>query len=273
LTDTTETSLSPVVVTTPLIKAAGWLYPATTFLSAALLFTLQPLFAKMLTPLMGGTPSVWNTALVFYQGALLLGYLYAHIIATRLKPRIQLYVHAAVLLFGLVFLPIKVSGLVGAPDVSNAVGWTMAALALSLGGPIIAISATAPLIQAWRARLGDAVDPYRLYAASNLGSFIALAAFPFLIEPFIGAKMQSMIWSIGYVVLAIALVTSIWAVPVTSQAPTETAAQKTVWSERVKWIFYAAPPSALLVAVTTHLTTDVASVPLGAIRSLKPRRR
>jgi spermidine synthase len=262
LTDTTETSLSPVVVTTPLIKAAGWLYPATTFLSAALLFTLQPLFAKMLTPLMGGTPSVWNTALVFYQGALLLGYLYAHIIATRLKPRIQLYVHAAVLLFGLVFLPIKVSSLVGAPDVSNAVGWTMAALALSLGGPIIAISATAPLIQAWRARLGDAVDPYRLYAASNLGSFIALAAFPFLIEPFIGAKMQSMIWSIGYVVLAIALVTSIWAVPVTSQAPTETAAQKTVWSERVKWIFYAAPPSALLVAVTTHLTTDVASVPL-----------
>ena len=123
---------SSTFVTTPMIKAAGWLYPATTFLSAALLFTLQPLFAKMLTPMMGGTPSVWNTALVFYQGALLIGYLYAHIIATRLKPRMQLYVHAAVLLFGLIFLPIKVSGLVGAPDVSNAVGWTMAALALSL---------------------------------------------------------------------------------------------------------------------------------------------
>jgi spermidine synthase len=262
LTDTTETSPSPVVTTTPLIKAAGWLYPATTFLSAALLFTLQPLFAKMLTPLMGGTPSVWNTALVFYQGALLLGYLYAHIIATHLKPRTQLYVHAAVLLFGLVFLPIKVSSLVGAPDVSNAVGWTMAALALSLGGPIIAISATAPLIQAWRARLGDAVDPYRLYAASNLGSFMALAAFPFLIEPFIGAKMQSMIWSVGYIILAIALVISIQAVPASSQAPTETAIKKTSWLDRAKWTFFAAPPSALLVAVTTHLTTDVASVPL-----------
>jgi spermidine synthase len=262
LTDASSPSPSPVIATTSLIKAASWLYPATTFLSAALLFTLQPLFAKMLTPLMGGTPSVWNTALVFYQGALLIGYLYAHIIATRLKPRMQLYVHAGVLLFGLVFLPIKVSGLVGEPDVSNAVGWTMAALALSLGGPIIAISATAPLIQAWRSRLGDAVDPYRLYAASNLGSFIALAAFPFLIEPMIGAKTQSLIWTFGYIVLAIALVTSIWAVPQSSQAPIETATKKTTWAERAKWIFYAAPPSALLVAVTTHLTTDVASVPL-----------
>ena len=248
--------------TSALIRAAGWLYPATTFLSAALLFTLQPLFAKMLTPLMGGSPAVWNTALVFYQGALLVGYFYAHIIATCLKPKMQLYVHAAVLLVGLIFLPIKVSGLVGAPDAANAVGWTLAALALSLGGPIVAISATAPLIQAWRARLGDAVDPYRLYAASNLGSFIALAAFPFLIEPFIGAKLQSALWSVGYVILAVALVTAIWAVPRDSQAPAETAKQATTWAERAKWIFYAAPPSALLVAVTTHLTTDVASVPL-----------
>jgi spermidine synthase len=262
LTDTLSDTPPSSPPTSALIKAAGWLYPATTFISAALLFTLQPLFAKMLTPLMGGTPSVWNTALVFYQAALLLGYLYAHVIATRLKPRTQLYVHAGVLAFGLLFLPIKVSGLVGAPDVSNAVGWTMAALALSLGGPIVAISATAPLIQSWRARLGDAVDPYRLYAASNLGSFIALAAFPFLIEPFIGAKVQAAVWSVGYVLLAVALVTAIWTVPADSQSLTETSTKKTTWAERAKWIFYAAPPSALLVAVTTHLTTDVASVPL-----------
>jgi hypothetical protein len=245
-----------------LIKTVGWLYPATTFLSAALLFTLQPLFAKMLTPLMGGTPSVWNTALVFYQTALLAGYFYAHIVATRFKPRTQLIIHAVVLGIGLLFLPIRVSGLVGAPDVGNPVGWTMAALALSLGGPIVAISATAPLIQAWRARLGDAVDPYRLYAASNLGSFIALAAFPFLIEPLIGAKVQALVWTVGYVVLAVALVTAIWAVPADSQAPVETATGKTSWLDRLKWVFFAAPPSALLVAVTTHLTTDVASVPL-----------
>jgi hypothetical protein len=110
-----------------LIAAAGWLYPATTALSAALLFTLQPLFAKMLTPLMGGTPAVWNTALVFYQGALLLGYLYAHVIATRLKPRAQLLVHAAVLLIGAIFLPIKVTTLAGPPDVGAPVMWTLAA--------------------------------------------------------------------------------------------------------------------------------------------------
>lgn len=250
------------IAPSPLIKAAGWLYPATTFLSAALLFTLQPLFAKMLTPLMGGSPAVWNTALVFYQAALLAGYFYAHILATRFKPRTQLAIHAVVLLIGLVFLPIRVSGLVGAPNVGSPVLWTLAALALSLGGPIIAISATAPLIQSWRARLGDAVDPYRLYAASNLGSFIALAAFPFLIEPMIGAKAQALVWTGGYVVLAVALVTAIWAVPATSQAPREIAQSQTSWLDRAKWVFFAAPPSALLVAVTTHLSTDVASVPL-----------
>jgi spermidine synthase len=262
VTDTTSADLPTPIAPTPLIKAAGWLYPATTFLSAALLFTLQPLFAKMLTPLMGGSPAVWNTALVFYQTALLAGYFYAHIIATRFKPRTQLIVHACVLLFGLVFLPIKVSGLVGAPNVGNPVGWTLAALALSLGGPIVAISATAPLIQSWRARLGDAVDPYRLYAASNLGSFMALAAFPFLIEPMIGARAQALVWTVGYVILAIALVAAIWAVPATSQAPKETALSATTWKDRLTWVFFAAPPSALLVAVTTHLSTDVASVPL-----------
>jgi hypothetical protein len=262
VTDATLTDQPTPLSPSPLVKTAGWLYPATTFLSAALLFTLQPLFAKMLTPLMGGSPAVWNTALVFYQAALLAGYFYAHILATRFKPRTQLMIHGAVLVFGLIFLPIKVSGLVGAPDVGNPVGWTLAALALSLGGPIVAISATAPLIQSWRARLGDAVDPYRLYAASNLGSFIALAAFPFLIEPMIGAKAQAVVWTVGYVILAIALVTAIYAVPKDSSAPREVAQGQTTWLDRAKWVFFAAPPSALLVAVTTHLSTDVASVPL-----------
>lgn len=245
-----------------LVKAAGWLYPAVTFLSAALLFTLQPLFAKMLTPKMGGTPAVWNTALVFYQAALLAGYLYAHIIATRLKPRTQLMVHGAVLLVGALFLPVRITSLVGAPDVTAPVAWTMMALLLSIGAPIIAISATAPLIQAWRARLGDAVDPYRLYAASNLGSFAALAAYPFLIEPLVGAKAQSFVWMGVYGVLAIALLAAVYAVPRDSAPPREEAAAPVTWEQRLIWFACAAPPSALLVAVTTHLTTDVASVPL-----------
>ncbi len=248
--------------TTPLIKAASWLYPATTFLSAGLLFTLQPLFAKMLTPLMGGTPAVWNTALVFYQSALLIGYLYAHLLATRFAPKTQLIIHVVVLLLGLIFLPIRVSDWVGAPDVASPVFWTLSALLLSLGAPIIAISATAPLIQAWRARLGDAVDPYRLYAASNLGSFVALAIYPFVLEPMVGAKLTSAIWAIGYVLLMIALILALMAVPKDSQNPILKATKPTTWLERLKWAGFAAPPSALLVAVTTHLTTDVASVPL-----------
>ncbi len=247
---------------TSLIKAATWLYPAATFLSAGLLFTLQPLFAKMLTPLMGGTPAVWNTALVFYQSALLIGYLYAHVLATRFAPRTQLYIHAGVLLLGLFFLPIKVSSLVGEPNVASPVIWTMMALILSLGAPIIAISATAPLIQAWRARLGDTVDPYRLYAASNLGSFVALALYPFVLEPMVGAKLTSAMWAIGYVLLMIALIFALMAVPKDSRNPVLLASKPVTWLDRLKWAGFAAPPSALLVAVTTHLTTDVASVPL-----------
>jgi hypothetical protein len=241
---------------------ANWLYPATVFLSASLLFTLQPLFAKMLTPLMGGTPAVWNTALVFYQGALLAGYLYAHLLATRLAPRQQMIVHGVLVLAGAICLPIGVSGLAGEPDVSAPVVWTLMALGLSVGLPLVAISATAPLIQAWRARIGDSVDPYRLYAASNLGSFIALAAYPFLIEPQMGASLQSLVWAVLYGVLFVALMVAIWLVPKESVAPKAIAERATTWGERARWVAFAAPPSALLVALTTHIVTDVASVPL-----------
>ncbi|GIU65975.1 fused MFS/spermidine synthase [Candidatus Phycosocius spiralis] len=247
---------------TPLEKAVSWLYPATTFLSAALLFTLQPLFAKMLTPLMGGTPAVWNTALVFYQCALLIGYLYAHILATRFTLKIQLWMHTGVLLIGLIFLPIKVSTLVGAPNITSPVLWTLSALIMSLAAPMIAISATAPLIQVWRARLGDHVDPYRLYGASNLGSFIALGFYPFVLEPMVGARLTSVLWSLGYCVLMIALIVAWMAVPKDSHNPNLQIVRPTTWLDRVKWAGCAAPPSALLVGVTTHLTTDVASVPL-----------
>lgn len=244
------------------IKSANIIYPATTFLSACLMFTLQPMFAKILTPLMGGTPAVWNTALVFYQGTLLIGYFYAHFIATRLSLRNQLITHGLLLLVGLLFLPIRVSALIGAPNVESPVGWTLMALLLSIGAPIIAISATAPLVQAWRARIGDGVNPYRLYAASNLGSFLALAAYPFLIEPFIGVKLQGVIWSGTYIILAILLFLAIRSVPKGSVAPKDIAQSKTNISDIIKWVCYAAVPSALLVAVTTHIVTDVASVPL-----------
>lgn len=244
------------------LKNANFIYAATTFLSACLMFTLQPMFAKMLTPMMGGTPAVWNTALVFYQATLLIGYFYAHVLATKFTIKQQLFIHFGLLVIGLLFLPVKVTQLVGTPNVSIPVLWTFGALALSIGAPIIAISATAPLVQAWRARIGDKVNPYRLYAASNLGSFIALAAYPFLIEPLIGAKMQSYVWAGVYVVLAILLFLAIKAVPENSKAPIEVATSKTTWRERLKWIAFSAPPSALLVAVTTHIVTDVASVPL-----------
>lgn len=242
-------------------KYANIIFPAATFVSAVLMFILQPLFAKMLTPIMGGSPAVWNTALVFYQATLLIGYFYAHLITNNFNRQQQFYIHATLLILGALFLPIKITSLMGEPNYNSPVLWTFGVLFLSIGFPIIAISATAPLVQAWRAKIGDNIDPYKLYAASNLGSFLALALYPFIIEPLIGAKSQSYLWLVLYIALAFLLFMA-WSATPEFKASKEKIISKTSNVKRLIWIFYAAIPSALLVSVTGHIVTDIASVPL-----------
>ncbi|MBX9745423.1 MAG: hypothetical protein K2X34_00880, partial [Hyphomonadaceae bacterium] len=189
-------------------RAAAPIFTLALFSSAALIFVLQPLFARMVTPLLGGSPQVWNTSMAFFQAALLLGYLYAHLLARVKDLRIQAAVHGVALLVAWVVLPVHVTSMLGPPSSDQPALWLLGVLTLSVGAPFAAAAATAPLLQSWYARSGraDAHDPYYLYAASNLGSFGGLLAYPILIEPLLGAQAQSAAWSVAYVIVAALIV-------------------------------------------------------------------
>jgi spermidine synthase len=240
------------------------------FTSAFLLFSVQPLFTKMVLPVLGGTPAVWSVAMVFFQGVLLAGYLYAHLLNRRLGPARAVLVHLA--LMGVVFLvalPIALAPGWGRPPADGEALWLLGLFAASVGLPFFAIAGNGPLLQAWFARSGhrDAADPYFLYGASNLGSFLALLSYPFLIEPLLTLKTQSAAWSQGFVILA-ALIAACGLVLSRSGAgaaradtPVEDGLPP-AWRDRLGWIGLSAVPSGLLVALTAHLSTDVAAVPL-----------
>ena len=235
------------------------------FLSATLLFAVQPMFAKMVLPKLGGAPGVWSVALVFFQGVLLAGYFYAHLLVRYVGARAGAFIHIAVLAAGALLLPLALAQGWGRPPEEGQILYLLGLFGVSVGLPFFALSANAPLLQAWYARTGapGGSDPYFLYGASNLGSFIALLGYPFLIEPSLRLAQQSNLWSIGYVVLALCIAAlglyanrgaiDVRAVPATSPAPTV--------EDRLTWIFLAFVPTALLVAVTAHISTDIASAP------------
>lgn len=248
-------------------QAALPLFVSVMFASAALIFVLQPMFARLTTPLLGGAAAVWNTSMVFFQAALLLGYIYAHAVARLPSLRTQLAVHGGVLLLGMLALPISVRiGIVGMPNPETPIIWLLGALTVSVGLPYAAASATAPLLQSWYARTGrpDAHDPYHLYAASNLGSFGGLLAYPGLIEPTFGLTAQRWMWSAMFVVVALGVVAAgLLAARIDQGAPKrdEATPERPSWAQRLFWVAAAAVPSSLLLGVTTHLTMDVASTP------------
>lgn len=248
-------------------RAAAPVFALALFASAGLIFVLQPLFARMATPLLGGSPAVWNTSMAFFQAALLAGYLYAHLLARVKDLRIQAAVHIAVLIAAWLVLPVRVTDMLGPPSSDHPALWLVGVLALSVGAPFAAASATAPLLQAWFARTGraDAGDPYYLYAASNLGSFAGLLAYPAIIEPLLGAHAQSAAWSAGYVLVAALIVfAGATAIAAHGDAPTRTAPETPAPSvqQRLYWLAAAAVPSALVIGVTQHISTDVASAPM-----------
>src|SRR5882724_1188456 len=177
-----------------------FLYTATIFLGSALLFVVQPMFARMVLPLLGGSPAVWNTAMVFYQTALLGGYAYAHASTTRLGVRRQAGLHLLVMILPLALLPISVRAGWAPPTDSNPIPWLLGLMAVAIGLPFFAVSTGSPALQKWFASSGHrhAADPYFLYAASNVGSMLALLSYPFLIEPYLRLDQQSTAWSWGY---------------------------------------------------------------------------
>jgi hypothetical protein len=173
----------------------------TIFLSAILVFSVQLVLGKMLLPLLGGTPAVWNTCLVFFQGGLLLGYVYAHLQARMLNLRKQLLSHLVLVSASLLFLPLGLLGGWSPPIDENPVPWLLLLLSATIGLPFVIISATAPLLQSWFACSGttEAKDPYFLYAASNMGSLLGLLGYPFFVEPFLTLHQQSWAWSAGFI--------------------------------------------------------------------------
>jgi len=180
------------------------LFLAAVLQSAALMFILEPMFARMVLPLLGGSPAVWNTALVFYQIALLLGYGYVHGATRRLTPRHQAFVQLGLLVAAFACLPIALRSVGPPPSSGQPLGWLLLVLGASVGLPFLAVATTGPLLQKWLATTShrSAQDPYWLYAASNLGSFVGLLAYPLVIEPRWTLAQQSRVWSWGFAVLA-----------------------------------------------------------------------
>jgi hypothetical protein len=240
-------------------------YAATLFLSAGLLFLVQPMVAKMVLPRLGGSPAVWNTSMCFFQAVLLGGYLYAHLLVSGFERRVQAVIHAAVLLAAAAFLPLDLAKTTPTAD-TIPVLWLISRLAISVGPPFFALSATAPLLQRWFSRTDHpaAADPYFLYAASNAGSLLALLAYPLLVEPNLPLPVQSRAWALGLALVA-GGIGLCWLGYRDRPGPGRKDAVislPTHWGDRVGWMAFAFVPSALLLAVTAHITTDLAAAPL-----------
>lgn len=242
-------------------------YTAAIFTSAFLLFWVQPLFGKMLLPMLGGSPSVWLTAMVFYQAVLLGGYLYAHLLGKVRSRMLQVSVHAALLLGSLAFMPLGIpTGWQPAPEGIPAADmlWVMA---VSIGWPLLVLSASSPLLQSWFAGSSKA-DPYPLYAASNAGSMLSLLLFPVCFEVLLPVATQANGWAIGFVVLIalfavcmrLFLASAHVVASARHEADTVPASGVVTIADRLRWVLYAFVPSSLLMSVTQYITTDIGAV-------------
>ena len=254
-------------------------FTATIFVSALLLFVVQPMVAKMILPRLGGTPAVWNTCLVFFQAVLLAGYAYAHLTTSWLGVRRQAALHVGVLLVPLLVLPIVVDRVDLPAAGSSPTVWLLGCLLMTVGLPFFVVSTSGPLLQKWFAGTNhpSAKDPFFLYAASNVGSLIALLGYPLLLERWLPVAGQSRAWSYGYMLL-IALVCAcaalLWwrrhrpsgAIGVTPAGgdieAIESSTTAPTLSRRMWWLFAAFVPSSLMLGVTTHITSNLAPVPL-----------
>ncbi len=254
------------------------LFTVTLFVSAGLLFLVQPMFARLVLPLLGGSPAVWNTAMVFYQAALLAGYGYAHFSNTRLSPRPRVAVHLLLLAIPMALLPIAIPHSWSPPTTGNPAPWLLALMGASVGLPFFAISTTSPVLQKWFAATGHsrAADPYFLYVASNIGSLLALLCYPFCVEPHLSLATQFRLWMGGYFIL-LALVATC-AVVLWKTAGQRTQAGRTPDTignrgaqatppalsarRRSRWVLLSFAPSSMMLGVTTYLSSEIAVVPL-----------
>lgn len=244
-------------------------YACTIFLSAFLLFAVQPMIGKMILPWFGGSAAVWSTCLLFFQAALLAGYLYAHWSTRSLKPRRQAALHVGLMAASLALLRLPPSAFWKPAQAGDPTGRILLLLMASIGLPYILLSTTSPLLQAWYVAAKPGSIPYRLFALSNFGSLLALIAYPALFEPLFTTHTQGYGWSWIYVAFILACGTTAFAALRTNpQAPTPTPKSPTPnpqsapsWTMRTLWTALAACSTALLLAITNHMSQNVAPIP------------
>ncbi len=249
-------------------------YAATIFLSAFLLFQVQPLIAKIILPWFGGSAAVWSAALLFFQLVLLAGYAYAHCSIRFLKAKAQATTHVALLVASCALLPILPAESWKPSQVGDPTLRILLLLTATIGLPYFLLSATSPLLQAWYVRRSGSGMPYRLFALSNFGSMLALVSFPFLVEPHLTSKYQAYSWSAAYVAFALACTLAAWfsretfsreAVGQDDALPENIDAEpppRPAFADLALWVSLAAVASILLVSITTHLSQNVAPIPL-----------
>lgn len=238
------------------------LYAGTIFLSSFLLFLVQPLIARLILPWFGGSAAVWTTCMLFFQALLLAGYAYAHVLAKLSSKKLEASIHSVLLVAAVATLPIAPSDAWKPQGTEEPVSRILLLLGASVGLPYFLLAATSPLLQAWFARARPGENPYRLFAVSNLASLVALVGYPFLVEPFLGGAEQVRVWSWLFAGFAILCAGVAWLTPkrdVETRIAEEPAHPRNPY---LLWLALAATGSVLLLAVTNHLTQNVASVPL-----------
>lgn len=261
----TSFAVRDIRVSTRSVRSTALFFTATTFTASALVFLVEPMFAKMVLPKLGGSPAVWNTCVLFFQATLLAAYLYAHLTTRRLGVRRQAVVHLVVMIAALAFLPLTLREEYPRAG-SSPVWWLLVTMTARVGLPFFAVSTMAPLVQRWFAAMPgpSREDPYFLYAASNVGSMLALLAYPFMLEPFWGTRAHTKLWLAGYVLLLILVamcVRDVWRSGHETERPAERSGS-VGWRLRALWTLLACIPSSLMLGVTTHISTDLAAIPL-----------
>jgi spermidine synthase len=245
-----------------------WTYSLTIFLSAFLLFQVQPLIGKFILPWFGGMPNVWTTCMLFFQLLLFGGYAYAHLTTNRLRPRAQAVLHVVLLVAACTALPIIPGDTFKPSGTEEPISRIVLVLVASVGAPFFILSSTGPLLQGWFSRTHQSRSPYRLYALSNVGSLLALVTFPTVFEWFLPARLLAWTWSISFIVFAILCAACAWAAAVRGQTNWSTSPDVTAepdvppgWGTWLLWFALAMVPSVLLLATTNQVCMDVATVP------------
>jgi len=240
-------------------------YAATIFLSSFLLFLVQPLIARQILPWFGGTAAVWTTCMLFFQALLLAGYAYAHATNAMLKPRAQAILHTVLLVLALATLPIAPSEAWKPLGTEEPISYILLVLSVTVGLPYLLLAYTSPLLQAWFARARPGADPYRLFAVSNLSSLLALIGYPLVVEPLFGNREQVVWWSGLFAAFAVFCAGLAWSVSSVSPEKNPQEIENAPSPSRgdyLLWLALSATGSVLLLAVTNHVTQNVASIPL-----------